>query len=47
MSYIGASGAFAGQAISTDVFSGNGSNTVFTLSKTVFNTKNSLTTILH
>ena len=39
MSYIGASGAFAGQAIATDVFSGNGTNTVFTLSKSIFNTK--------
>lgn len=39
MAYIGASAAFSGQAIQTDVFSGNGSNTVFTLSKTVYNTK--------
>lgn len=39
MPYIGTSAAFSGQAIQTDVFSGNGSNTVFTLSKTVYNTK--------
>jgi hypothetical protein len=39
MAYIGASAAFSGQAIQTDVFSGNGSNTVFTLSKTVYNTR--------
>jgi hypothetical protein len=39
MAYIGASAAFSGQAVQTDVFSGNGSNTVFTLSKTVYNTR--------
>ena len=39
MAYIGASAAFSGQAIQTDVFSGNGSNTEFTLSKTVYNTR--------
>jgi hypothetical protein len=39
MAYIGSSAAFSGQAIQTDVFSGNGSNTVFTLSKTVYSPK--------
>ena len=39
MAYIGASGALTNQAVSTDVFSGNGSNTVFTLSRTVFSTR--------
>lgn len=39
MAYIGASGALTNQATASDVFNGNGSNTVFTLSRTVFNTR--------
>jgi hypothetical protein len=39
MAYIGASGALTNQATVTDVFNGNGSNTQFTLSRTVYNTR--------
>lgn len=39
MAYIGASGALTNQATASDVFNGNGSNTTFTLSRTVFNTR--------
>ena len=39
MAYIGASAAVTNQAVSADVFAGNGSNTQFTLSRTVYSTR--------
>lgn len=39
MAWIGASGALTNQASASDVFNGNGSNTQFTLSRTVYNTR--------
>ena len=39
MAYIGSSGALTNQATAADTFNGNGTNTQFTLSRSVYNTR--------